>query len=204
MQRLRCILFGVVLGLTALSTAPPIFGQQSGTLVLQVMNYTSDTKIPKNNQKALQHGGIQWGMFQNTVLISFVAQNFLKAEIPYITRFGEQKTLQLAPGRYTITCIGYQFNSTSSDPDKTLAKSAFFNNDVVAFDVLPGKTTTLEIYPNYVAESQWRLLTKFKLFIPELKVRVIEDGTQKGDNFVINQRTDKSVEWDDYHGPLKF
>jgi len=40
------------------------------------------------------------------------------------------------------------------------------------------------------------------MYIPELKVKVSEDGTQKGEEVVINKRTDKSVAWDDYHGPL--
>lgn len=38
---------------------------------------------------------------------------------------------------FTITCIGFEFKSTSGDVDKVLAKSAFFNNDVVEFTVVP-------------------------------------------------------------------
>jgi hypothetical protein len=128
----------------------------------------------------------------------------VKADTPYLTRFGEQKTLEMKAGHYTITCIGFEFSSTSTDPDKNLAKSAFFNNDVLTFTVLPGKTTTLEIYPIYVAESQWRVLAKLTVFIPDLKVRVLEDGTPNGEDVVINRRTAKSVAWNDYHGPLKF
>lgn len=143
-------------------------------------------------------------MLDNSVLISFVNEKYVKADLPYLTRFGDQKTLEIKPGQHTITCIGFEFDSTSSDVDKTLAKSAFFNNEVVTFTVQPGKTTTLEISPIFEAESQWHVLTKLTMFIPDLKVRVLEDGTPKGESLVINRRTPKSVAWNDYHGPLKF
>jgi hypothetical protein len=192
------------LGPTVLGAAQPLFGQQSGTLVFDLKNYTSDAKLPKRNQKQLEHAGFRWGMLDSTVLIPTVNEKLVKADLPYFTRFGEQKKLEMKPGQYTITCIGFEFASASSDLEKTLTKSAFFNNDVVTFTVLPGKTTTLEISPMYVAESQWRILTKLTMFIPDLEVRVLEDGTPKGENVVINRRTPKSVGWDDYHGPLKF
>lgn len=204
MKRLRCILLGLCLGLAAVGAARPVLGQQSGTLMFDLKNYTADAKMPKKSQKQLEHAGIQWGMLDNSVLISLVNRSFVKADMPYLTRFGEQKTLDLKPGHYTITCIGIEFKSTSTDVNRALAKSAFFNNDVLEFTVLPGKTTTLEITPVYVTESQWRLWVKLNFFMPELKVRVLEDGTPKGDGLVITQRTAKSLAWNDYHGPLKF
>ena len=204
MKRLRYILLAVGLGLTALGTARPAFGQQSGTLVFDLKNYTSNAKMPKNAQKELAHAGIHWGILDNAVLIPLVNQKYVKAETPYLTRFGEQKTLEMKAGRYTITCIGYEIRSGSADIDKVLAKNAFFNNDFVTFTVLPGKATTLEISPVYQAESKWVVLSKFTMFLPDLKVRVLEDGTPTGEEVVISQRTAKSVAWDDYHGPLKF
>jgi hypothetical protein len=154
--------------------------------------------------KALEHEGIPWGMLDNTVLISQVNRKNIKADIPYLTRFGKQKSLEVQPGQYTITCIGYEFKSTAKDLDKVLAKSAVFNIDVVKFTILPGKTTTLEVFNTYTAESQRRALSKFTMAIPETKVRVLEDGIPIGEDVVISRRTDKSVAWDDYHGPLKF
>lgn len=204
MKRLRYILVGVCLSLTAFGAAQSTFGQQVGTLVFDLKNYTSDAKLPKKAEKSLEHAGIRWGMIDTSLLVSFVSEKFVNAGLPYLTRFGEQRTLEMKAGHYTITCIGYEYNSTSRDPDKRLAKSAFFNNDVVTFTVLPGKTTKLEVFPTYVAESQWRVLTKLTAFIPELKVRVLEDETPKGEEVVINRRTASSVAWDNYHGPLKF
>ena len=46
--RLRYILLGVVLGLTALGAVRPVFGQETGTLVLDLKTYTSDAKMPKD------------------------------------------------------------------------------------------------------------------------------------------------------------
>jgi len=204
MKQLIYIFIGVFFALTTFGAAQPVFGQQTGTLVLDLKNYTSDAKIPKNAKRQLEHAGVGWGMLDNTLLVPLINEKFVKADTPYFTRYGEQKTIELKAGRYTITCIGFEFDSTSRDPDKALAKSAFFNNDVVTFTVLPGKTTILEISPMMVAESQWRVLAKLTVFLPDLRVHVLEDGTPKGEDMVINRRTPKSVAWNDYHGPLKF
>jgi hypothetical protein len=182
----------------------PLSARQPGTLVFDLKSYTSDAKMPKNIQKQLEHAGIHWGILGNTVLIPMVNQKYVKADTSYLTRFGELKTLEMKAGRYTITCIGYEIRSRSSDIDKVLAKNAFFNNDVVTFTVLPDKTTTLEISPVYQAESKWLVLSKFTMFLPDLRIRVLEDGTPNGEEVVISRRTAKSVAWDDYHGPLKF
>jgi len=205
MKRFRYIFLGVFLGLAAIGAARPILGQQSGTLVFEVKNYTSDAKLPKKIQKVMEHGGIGWGTLDNSVLISMVRENFVKADLQYFTRFGEQKTLEMKAGQYTITCIGYEFVSTwSLDVDKNLAKSAFINSDIVTFTVLPGKTTTLEISPVIVAKSVWVRLSSVTMFSPDLTVRVLEDGAPKGEDVVITRRTENSVAWNDYHGPLKF
>ena len=205
MKLSKYIFFGLCLGLAGLGSARPVFGQQTGTLVLDVKNYASDAKLPKKVQKVMEHGGIGWGTLADSVLISMVRENFVKADLQYFTRYGEQKTLEMKAGQHTIACIGYEFVSTwSLDVDKNLAKSAFINSDIVTFNVLPGKTTTLEISPVIVAKSVWVRLSNVTMFSPELTVRVLEDGTLKGDEAVITRRTGKSVAWDDYHGPLKF
>lgn len=204
MRRLGRRLLGFFLVVAIVSAARPALSQQSGTLVVDVKSYTTEAKLPKKAQKALEHAGVPWGVLDNSLVVSLVNRRYVKADIPYLTRFGEQKTLELKPGEYTITCIGFEFSSTSSDADKVLAKSAFFNNDVMKFTVLPGKATTLEITPVYVTESQWRLWVKLNFFMPELKVRVLEDGAPKGGEVNITKRTANSVAWSDYHGPLKF
>jgi hypothetical protein len=133
----------------ALGLMQPAFGQESGTLVFDLKNYTSEAKLPKRSQKSLEHAGIRWGLLDHSLLIPLVSERDVKADTPYLTRFGEQKTLDIKAGQYTITCIGWEFDSISRDQDKNLAKDAFFNTDVVTFDVQPGKTTTLQIVPTY-------------------------------------------------------
>lgn len=176
--------------------------QQSGTLVFDVESYASEVKLDKNTKKQLQHFGIEWGIVDDMVVIPLVKKAFLKPEIPYFTRYGEQKTLQVEPGEYNITCIGYVHSSNSRDVDKVLSKSAFFNNAVLTFTVLPGKTTTVEIFPTYQRQTKWSLWLPVRMFLPDLNVRVIEDEVQKVEK-VINRRTTTSVAWDDYGGPLK-
>jgi hypothetical protein len=205
MRRLKGLLFAVCFGVIAVGVVRPLPGQQTGTLVLDMKNYTSNAKIPKNSQKQLEHAGIRWGLLDSdTLLIPLVNQRYVKADTPYLTRFGEQKQLELKAGEYTVTCIGYEFDAMSRDPDKVISKSGFFNIDVLKFTVFPGKTTTLEISPIYEAESQSRFLYKFTMFLPDLKVRVLSNGAQVGDSTVISKRTKNSVAWDDYKGQLKF
>lgn len=200
MKRLLALL---CLGVIALGAAQPLLAQQTGTLVFDLKNYTFDGKETKKIEKGLEHAGIPWRMLDNTLLISFVNQKYVNADAFYLTRFGEQKKLEMKAGEYSITCIGFELNAISTDPDKSISKNGFFNNDVLKFTVLPGKTTTLEISPVFEPESKHYRLAKLKMYIPDLKLRLIEDGTQRGDDVVINRRTDKSVAWDDYKGPLK-
>lgn len=206
MKGLSGISLAICLGLTALGAASPAFSQQSetGTLVFDLKNYTSEAKMPKRSQKDLEHAGIRWGVLDHTMVIPLVNEKFVKADTPYFTRYGEQKSLEMKPGQYTITCIGWEFASVSRDQGKNIAKDAYFNKDVVTFTVLPGKTTTLEVIPIYRAESQRRLWANLTILFPDLKVHVLEDGAPKGDDLVISRRTDKSVAWNDYQGPLKF
>ncbi len=204
MTQWRKIVLGVCLCLTALGATRQVSAQKTGTVVFDLKNYTSDVKLPKRDQRQLEHAGVDWGMLDKTLLVPLINEKFVKADTPYLTRFGEQKKLELEAGRYSITCVGYEYNSNSRDLDKALAKSAFFNNDVMTFTVLPGKTTTLEVFPTYAPQSRWSGLAKLTTFILHLKVRVLEDGTPIGEDVKITQRTAKSVAWDDYHGPLKF
>jgi hypothetical protein len=204
MKRLKHFFSVVCLGVVALGATQPLLVQQTGTLVFDLKNYTSDAKIPKQIQKQLEHAGFQWGMLDHTLLIPLVNQRFVKVDALYMTRFGEQKKLEMKPGEYTITCIAHEFTSASADVEKFLSKNAFFNIDVLKFTISPGKTTTIEVSPNYKPQSAWYRLSKETMYIPDAKVRVLEDGTQQGEDLVINRRTDKSVAWDDYKGPLKF
>ncbi|MGA2898418.1 MAG: hypothetical protein ABSE27_12605 [Acidobacteriaceae bacterium] len=208
MKRLRHFVLGVCVGLAALGTVQPMFGQQTGTLVFDMKNFTFGEKVSakaqKQIQKELKHGGTHWGMVDRTLLIPMVNDSLVKVDGLSLTRFGDLKKLELAPGDYTITCIGYEFAGNSTDMDKVLSKNAFFNLDVLKFTIEPGKTTTIEVSLNYEPQSAWFRLARETMYVPDVAVRVLQDGTQVGEAMVVSRRTEKSVAWDDYHGPLKF
>ena len=204
MKRFKSILFIICLGVISLAAVRPLFSQQTGTLVVQMNNYNSDAKLPKKIQAQLEHAGLPWGMVKNTLVIPLVNQRFVNVDTLNLTRFGERKRLEVPPGDYTITCVAHEFNSNSTSVDKFLSRNAFFNLDVLKFTILPGKTTTVVIAPNYKPQSAWFRLSKETIYIPEVSVQVLMDGTPAGEAVVVNRRMDKSVTWDDYKGPLKF
>jgi len=184
-----------------------MFGQ-TGILVFDMKNFTFGEKVSakaqKQIEKELKHGGTRWGMVDRTLLIPMVNDSLVKVDGLSLTRFGDQKKLELAPGDYTITCIGYEFAANSTDMDKVLSKNAFFNLEALKFTIEPGKTTTIEVSLNYEPQSAWFRLARETMYVPDVAVRVLQDGTQVGEAMVVNRRTEKSVAWDDYHGPLKF
>ena len=204
MKRLIFSLCLVCVGLAVPSQAQTDSSKQSGLLVFDLQKYTSDVKLPKKIQTQLEHAGLQWGMVKHTLLIPLVNQKFVNIDTLNLTRFGEQKTLEVTPGDYTITCIAHEFNSNSTSVDKFLSKNAFFNIDVLKFTILPGKVTTIEISSKYQPQSAWFRLSKETMYIPEVSVEVMVDGTAAGEALGVDRRTDKSVAWDDYKGPLKF
>ena len=204
MKRLIFSLCLVCVGLAVPSQAQTDSSKQSGLLVFDLQKYTSDVKLPKKIQTQLEHAGLQWGMVKHTLLIPLVNQKFVNIDTLNLTRFGEQKTLEVTPGDYTITCIAHEFNSNSTSADKFLSKNAFFNMDVLKFTMLPGKVTTIEVSSKYKPQSAWFRLSKETMYIPEVSVEVMVDGTAAGEALGVDRRTDKSVAWDDYKGPLKF
>ena len=204
MIRLKYLFLGICLGLSALGDIRQSAAQEpTGTLVFNLKNFTTDVKFPKKTKPLIDNAVITWGVSDKTLLFTMVNARFINADALYLTRFGEQKTLELKPGEYSITCIAHDFVSAPGDVQKFLSKNAFFNIGIMKFSILPGKTTTLDIDPVYVAESNTRIFTKITMFIPDLKVRVMQDGAPQGESVFINQRTDKSITWDDYKGPLK-
>ena len=105
---------------------PPAAAQSNGTLIFDVKNYASQVKIKKKVAKQLKHAGLRWAMLDNVLIIPMVNEKFVKPAMPNLTRYGEQTVLELKPGEYKITCIGFEHKKTSRDPDKVLAKSADF------------------------------------------------------------------------------
>ena len=170
----------------------------TGTLVFDVKPFTSKVKLKEKIENRLKTGGIEWGAADGQLMITTVNKRFIRFDLPHMTRYGESKTLELAPGTYTIHCAAF-IPEGGLSVEKALAKGAFFNLDQLSFEIVEGKTTTLEVHP--VIESESTFLLKF--FMPELLVKLVEDGAVKQE-VVINNRVESSIAWNDYSGPLKF
>jgi hypothetical protein len=192
---LRVCVVALMTGLWSLS----LWAQESrGTLVFEVKPFTSEVKLKEKIENQLKTGGIEWGVAEGQLVVSLVNKRFIRFELPNLTRYGERKSLELEPGTYRLTCVGFVPEGGLS-VEKALKKGAYFNLDIQTFDVVADKTTTIEVHPTIQKKSTF--LVKF--FTPELLVRVIEEGAAKTER-VINERMDASIAWEDYKGPLKF
>jgi len=169
-----------------------------GTLVFDMKPFTSEVKLKEKVEKQLKTGGVEWGLGEGQMVVSLLAKKFIKFDLPNLTRYGESKSVELEPGTYRITCIGFVPEGGMS-VEKVLKKGVYINQDIQSFEVVGGKTTTIEVSPTIQKKSTFFI----KFFTPELLVKIIEDGVVKKEG-VINERTDKSIGWDDYQGPLKF
>lgn len=169
-----------------------------GTLIFDVKPFTSEVELKEKIEKQLKTGGIEWGVGEGQLVVTTLNKRFIRFDLPNMTRYGENKSLQLEPGTYRLTCVGFLPEGGFSI-EKALKKGAYFNLDIQTFDVVAGKTTTLEMYPAIRKTSTFLL----KFYTPDLLVKVIEDGVVKSEH-VINERTDASIAWDDYNGQLKF
>lgn len=188
----------VVLVLTMLSTVA--FAQQAatGTFVLDMKPFTSEIPLDKKVEDQLRGAGMEWGLKDGQLVASMVNKQFVNFDISNLTRYGQQKSLDLPAGDYRITCVGF-VPHTGFSVQKILAKGAYVNQDVLTFHVDAGKTTTVTIQP--IMRKNNTLFVTY--FMPELMTTVTtESGTTEP--LSINAKTDKSVAWPDYKGPLKF
>ena len=178
--------------------AAPLAAYADGTLTINMAPFTSEVKLKDKVRKQLEGGGMEWGLAGNRLVVTSVNKQFVGPVIDHLTRFGTNASLTLPAGDYQISCVGMLYDGGLS-VEKVLSKGAFFNENVLAFQIVDGKVTTLDIKPTIRASSGFFL----KLFMPEYLATVTSDGavTQQ---VSLNSRTEKSVSWDDYHGDLKF
>jgi len=177
-----------------------LFSQEpNGALIFRLLNYKSDVKLKKNVTKQLEHAYIVWSIMDNTLVITEVSQKYINLKNPKSTRLGEEEKLELPPGKYAVSCVGYVFEKNSSDIDKALSKNAFFNLEIIYFNILPGKSTEIIILPVYQKDVIW----SHQLYLPDLYMKVFEEGKEIIE-YQIDKKTEKSILWSDYKGPLKF
>jgi len=179
--------------------ANPLYSQGSqGTLILELKPFKADIKLRKKILKQLESGALEWGISENQFVTTLANKRFLNFDFPYMTRYGTSKEIKLKPGKYNITCVGFIYDG-GLNVNKVLEKGAFFNLDILSFEIFEDKTTVLEILPN-IEKSRSLLL---KMYMPDLLVKIIEDNQVKVETS-ISRKYETSINWNDYDGPLKF
>lgn len=169
-----------------------------GTLVVDVKAFTSEIKLDKKVEDQLRGAGIEWGVKDGQFVQTMVNKQYVNFDISNLTRYGQNKSINVPAGDYSLTCIG-MIPHTAFSVQAMLNKSAYVNEGVVRFHVDPGKTTTLTIQPVMKENATFFL----NFYLPDLMTSVTTDaGTTPAVS--INARTDGSIPWPKYKGPLKF
>ena len=182
--------------LVVLACAPVAFAQETGTLIVKTLPFSSEKELPRKVENQLKNGGLEWGIKDDLLVFTMVAKQFIDYPINHMTRYGQSESLTLPAGTYRITGIGLEM-TTSFSVQKVLDRGAFINEDVMTLVIEPGKTTTLEINPVIYKDATFAV----NFWMPTLIARV-EGDTAEGTK--LNQRGPASIAWPQYHGPLKF
>jgi hypothetical protein len=178
--------------------AAPAAPAATGTLVVDIQPFTSETELPKKVSKQLANGGLEWGIKDNLVVFTMVGKQFVDFPINHMTRYGQNESLQLPAGEYRITGIGLEM-STGFSVQKILDKGAYVNENVMSFTIEAGKTTTLSIKPVIYKDKTFAV----NFWMPTLVASTrTEAGTSTETQ--INTRGAASIAWPAYTGPLKF
>lgn len=195
MKKSLLAMFALCLALCSVSAMAQ---QAMGTLVVDIQPFTSEVKLKPKIETQLKSGGIEWGAKDGQVVFTSVNKRFVNFDIPNFTRYGTQATNELPAGDYSISTVGL-IPSTAFSPEKILAKGGYFNENVMTFRIEAGKTTTISIRP--VIQKSSTLFVK--IFMPDLLTTVTVDGVSSPEVSIL-AKTDKSVDWPNYSGALKF
>jgi len=180
----------------------PIYSQTpTGSLIFRVLNYKSDVKIKKNIAKQFEHCGIEWSIIDRMLVIPNVNIKYVNLPKLNITRLGQEEKNEVPSGNYSITYIGMGFKKLLGNPQKILSKNAYFNLNELYFNVLPNKTTEIIITPKIQRSIKW--FPGLAIYFPDIYVKIIENGKEISE-YQLSLKTEKSIPWDNYTGPLKF
>ena len=194
---MRNVIKGAIVAF-ALLLGCPAFAQETGTLVVDIAQFTSEKELPKKVDKQLRSGGLEWGIKDDQMVFTMVAKQFIDYPINHMTRYGQSETLALPAGTYRVTGIGLEM-TTGFSVQKILDKGAFVNESVMSFTIEPGKTTTLHISPVIYKDATFAV----NVWMPTLMASVRSDAGN-GAETALNTRGASSIAWPQYSGPLKF
>ncbi len=195
-KRFIALLLGSFFVMGSMSAAAQ---QAMGKLMVDIQPFTSEVKLKKKVETTLKSGGLEWGAKDDQVVFTMVNKRFVNFDMPNFTRYGTQTTIDLPAGDYTITGIGL-IPSTGFSPEKILAKGAYFNEKVMSFRIEADQTSKIVIRPVIQKNATFFL----NYFMPELLTTTIAaDGTSSSEVSII-AKSDSSLPWSTYTGPLKF
>ena len=187
---------GWVVLLGVLATANGAHSQSTtGMLVVDIKGATTDTHLSKAVQRRLENAGLEWGIADGKMVFTLVSKKFVNFDLSHFTRFGAMETVTVPPGEYKISCIGFINEGGLLNPEKALDRGAYVNADLLTFRVEAGSITTIEIQP--VMQKQAGALVN--LFMPDILV----SPPNGGEPVRISDKTERSLAWSTYAGPLK-
>ena len=195
---MRKLWTGALLALAMVCGRDAMAQPQTGTLVVNVGQFTSEKELPRKVDKQLRSGGLEWGVKDDLLVFTMVAKQFIDYPINHMTRYGQSETLELPAGDYRITGIGLEM-TTSFSVQKVLDRGAFVNENVMSFRIEPGQTTTLGIKPVIYKDATFAV----NFWMPTLVASIV-GGTEPGPETALNKRSASSIAWPSYAGPLKF
>lgn len=181
-------------GVAFAQTAPAA----TGTINLEMAEFTSEVKLKPKVEKLLKSGGLEWGAKDGQVVVAMINKRFINFEVNQFTRFGTKSSVVVPAGEYKVT-VAALIPKTALSVNKVLEKGAFFNENILGFRVEPGKAVTLAIRP--VIQSKTAFV--IKIYQPELLTTVVTDAG-KSPEVSIAAQNEKSIPWPAYNGPLKF
>jgi len=186
--------------LAALAFSQTALAQQAtGKLKVVIEPFSSEIQLKKKIQTQLESGGLEWGAKDGLLVFTMVNKRFINFDLPQFTRYGTDVTMDLPAGDYSVTGIGL-IPSTAFSPEKILAKGAYFNEKVMAYRVEEGKTVTVKVRPVIRKNATFFL----NFYLPELLVSIAQEGEEFGQEVSVVAKTESSVDWPAYNGPLKF
>jgi hypothetical protein len=193
------ILKTIVLTVLVVSSFSASAQQAAGKLRVEILPFSSEIELKEKVKKQLESGGLEWGAKDGQLVFTMVNKRFINFDLPNFTRYGTDTSIELPAGEYSVTGIGL-IPSTAFSPEKILAKGAYFNEKVMTFNVEEGKTTTVKVKPVIRKNATFFL----NYFMPELLVSIAPEGGEFGPEVSVIAKTESSVPWPAYNGPLKF
>jgi hypothetical protein len=170
----------------------------TGTLVVNVKQFTSEKELPKKVDKQLKNGGLEWGIKDDLLVFTMVSKQFIDYPLNHMTRYGQSESMTLPAGQYRVTGIGLEMSAGFS-VQKILDRGAFVNENVLSFTIEPGKTTTLSINPVIYKDAAFVV----NFWMPTLMASAQTEAGASEEK-ALNTRSESSVAWPQYTGPLKF